>query len=183
MRSLFHVSTKSEVAVKVLVGKCCIPMSAFALFSSRECSFLEVQFDKRLPQREAEHLGPYCPIPHRAKRYTWLWTLCIWTGEEFCNLGLSWFHFAWHLLFVRFDAVFHCWAPRVLLWLTCVITPVQDHLLVLTSLIYCEYPHHHFLCQLLPLTVCPPFHGVGRQQLESKAKRTGPVNSFITLMT
>jgi len=55
VRSLFHVSTKSKVAVKVLVGKYCIPMSAFALFSSRECSFLEVQFDKRLPQREAEH--------------------------------------------------------------------------------------------------------------------------------
>ena len=74
--------------MKVLVGKCCVPMSTFAFCSSCECSFLEVQFDKRLPQHEAEHLGSYCPIPHRAKRCTWLWTLCIWPCEEFCNVGL-----------------------------------------------------------------------------------------------
>ena len=40
--SLFHVSTMSNVAVKLLVEKCSVPMSAVALCSGRESPFLEV---------------------------------------------------------------------------------------------------------------------------------------------
>ena len=42
VRSLFHVSTMSEVAVKLLMEKCFVPVSAVALCSSRESPFLEV---------------------------------------------------------------------------------------------------------------------------------------------
>ena len=58
--SLFHVSTLSKVAVKLLVEKCFVPMSAVALCSGRQSPFLEVRFDRRLPWREAEHPSPYC---------------------------------------------------------------------------------------------------------------------------
>jgi hypothetical protein len=70
VRSLFHVSTMSKVAVKLLVEKCFVPLSAVALCSGRQSPFLEVRFDRRLPRREAEHPSPYCPIPYGAKRYT-----------------------------------------------------------------------------------------------------------------
>jgi len=70
VRSLFHVSTMSKVAVKLLVEKCFVPMSAVALCSGRQSPFLEVRFDRRLPRREAEHPSPYYPIPYGAKRYT-----------------------------------------------------------------------------------------------------------------
>jgi len=66
VRSLFHVSTMSNVTVKLLVEKCFVPMSAVALCTP----FLEVRFDRRLPRREAEHPSPYCPIAYGAKRYT-----------------------------------------------------------------------------------------------------------------
>jgi len=66
VRSLFHVSTMSKVAVKLLVEKCIVPMSAVALCSGRQSPFLEVLFDRRWP----EHPSPYCPIPYGAKRYT-----------------------------------------------------------------------------------------------------------------
>ena len=42
LRSLFHVSTMSKVAVKLLVEKCFVPMSAVALCSGRQSPFLEV---------------------------------------------------------------------------------------------------------------------------------------------
>jgi len=70
MRCLFHVSTMSKVTVKLLVEKCFVPMSAFALCSGRQPPFLEDRFDRRLPWREAEHPGPYCRIPYGAKCYT-----------------------------------------------------------------------------------------------------------------
>ena len=70
VRSLFHVSAMSKVAMKLLVEKCFVPMSAVALCSGRQSPFLEVRFDRRLPRREAEHPSPYCPIPYGAKRYT-----------------------------------------------------------------------------------------------------------------
>ena len=70
VRSLFHASTMSKVAVKLLVNNCFVPMSAVALCSGRQSPFLEVRFDRRLPRREAEHPSPYCPIPYGAKRYT-----------------------------------------------------------------------------------------------------------------
>jgi len=70
VRSLFHVSTMSKMTMKLLVKKCFVPMSAVALCSGRQSPFLEVRFDRNLPRREAEHLGPYCPIPYGAKRYT-----------------------------------------------------------------------------------------------------------------
>ena len=72
VRSFFHVSTMSlsKVAVKLLVEKCFVPLSAVALCSGRQPPFLEVRFDRRLPRREAEHPSPYCPIPYGAKRYT-----------------------------------------------------------------------------------------------------------------
>jgi len=54
-RSLFHVSTMSKVAVKLLVEKCFVPMSAVALCSGRQSPFLEGRFDRRLSRREAEH--------------------------------------------------------------------------------------------------------------------------------
>jgi len=68
LRSLFHVSTMNNVAVKLLVEKYFVSMSAVALCSSRESPFLEVRFDRRWPRREAEHPGPYCLI--LAKRCT-----------------------------------------------------------------------------------------------------------------
>jgi len=68
--SLFHVSTMSNVAVKLLVDKCFVLMSAVELCSGRESQFFEVQFDRKLPRCEAEHPSPYCPIPYGAKRYT-----------------------------------------------------------------------------------------------------------------
>ena len=40
--SLFHVSTMSKVAVKLLVEKCFVPMSAVVLCSGRQSPFLEV---------------------------------------------------------------------------------------------------------------------------------------------
>jgi len=70
VRSLFHVSTMSKLTVKLLVEKYFVPMSTVDLRSGRQSQFLEVQFDRRLPRRESEHPGPYCPIPHGAKRYT-----------------------------------------------------------------------------------------------------------------
>jgi len=70
VRSLFHVLTMSKVAVKLLVEKCFVPVSAVALCSGRQSPFLEVRFDRRLFRREAEHSGPYCPIPYGAKHYT-----------------------------------------------------------------------------------------------------------------
>jgi len=70
VRSLFHVSTMSKVAVKLLVEKCFVPKSAVALCSGRQSPSLEVRFDRRLPRCEAEHPSPYCPIPYGAKRYT-----------------------------------------------------------------------------------------------------------------
>jgi len=70
VRSLFHVSKMSKVAVKLLVETCFVPMSAVALCSGCQSPFLEVWFDRRLTLREAEHLSPYCPIPYGAKRYT-----------------------------------------------------------------------------------------------------------------
>jgi len=60
----------SKVAVKLLVEKYLVPMSAVALCSGRQSPFFEVRFEKRLPRREAEHPSPYCPIPYGAKRYT-----------------------------------------------------------------------------------------------------------------
>ena len=42
VRSLFHVSTMSKVAVKLLVEKCFVPLSAVALCSGRQSLFLEV---------------------------------------------------------------------------------------------------------------------------------------------
>jgi len=69
VRSLFHVSM-SKVAMKLLVEKCFVLMSAVTLCSGRQSLFLQVRFDRRLPRREAEHLSPYCPIPHGAKCYT-----------------------------------------------------------------------------------------------------------------
>ena len=54
VRSLFHVSTMSRVAVKLLVEKCFVHMSAVALCSGRQSPFLEVRFDRRLPRREAD---------------------------------------------------------------------------------------------------------------------------------
>jgi len=42
VRSLFHVSTMSKVAVKLLVEKRFVPMSAVALCSGRQSPFLEV---------------------------------------------------------------------------------------------------------------------------------------------
>jgi hypothetical protein len=69
VRSLFHVSAMSKVAMKLLVEKCFVPMSAVALCSGRQSPFLEVRFDRRLSWREAEHSSPYCPIPYGAKRY------------------------------------------------------------------------------------------------------------------
>ena len=63
VRSLFYVSTMSNVAVELLVEKCFVYMSAIALCSGRESPFLEVRFDRRLPWREAGHPSPYCPIP------------------------------------------------------------------------------------------------------------------------
>jgi len=66
VRSLFHVSTMSKVAVKLLVVKCFVPMSAVALCNGRQSSFLEVRFDRRLPRREAEHPSPYCPMERSA---------------------------------------------------------------------------------------------------------------------
>ena len=70
MRSLFHVSTMSKVALKLLVEKYFVLMSAVALCSDGQSPFVEIRFERRLPRREAEHLGPYCPIPYGAKRYT-----------------------------------------------------------------------------------------------------------------
>jgi len=70
VRSLFHVSTMSKVAVKLLVEKFFVPLSAVTLCGGRQSPFLEVRFDRRLPWREAEHSSPYCPIPYGAKRYT-----------------------------------------------------------------------------------------------------------------
>ena len=70
VRSLFYVSTMSNVAVELLVDKCFVYMSAIALCSGRESPFLEVRFDRRLPWREAEYPGPYCPILYVVKRYT-----------------------------------------------------------------------------------------------------------------
>jgi len=48
VRSLFHVSTMSKVAVKLLVLKCFVPMSAVALCSGRQSPFLEVRFDRTI---------------------------------------------------------------------------------------------------------------------------------------
>ena len=62
VRSLFHVSTMSNVAVKLLVEKCFVPMSAVALCSGCQSPFLEVRFHRRLPRRETEHPSPYCQI-------------------------------------------------------------------------------------------------------------------------
>jgi len=70
VRSLFYVLTMGKVAVKLLVEKDFVPMSAVALCSGRQSPFLEVRFDRRLPRREAEHPSPYSPIPYGAKRYT-----------------------------------------------------------------------------------------------------------------
>jgi len=66
VRSLFQVSTMSKVSVKLLVEKCFVHMSAVVLCSGRQSKFLEVQFDRRLPRREAE----YCPILYGARYYT-----------------------------------------------------------------------------------------------------------------
>jgi len=55
VRSLFFISTMSEVAVMLQVEKCFVPMSAVALCRDRESSFLEVRFDKKLPWRDAQH--------------------------------------------------------------------------------------------------------------------------------
>ena len=65
--SLCHVSTMKKVAVKLLVEKCFVPMSAVAVCCGRQFPFLEVRFDRILPRREAEHPSPYCPIPYGAK--------------------------------------------------------------------------------------------------------------------
>ena len=40
VRSLFHVSAMSKVAIKLLVEKCFVPMSAVALCSGRQSPFL-----------------------------------------------------------------------------------------------------------------------------------------------
>jgi len=70
VRSLFHVSTISEVSMKLLMEKGFVPMSTVALCSRREFLFLEVRFDSRLPRCEIEHHGSYCPIPYEVKCYT-----------------------------------------------------------------------------------------------------------------
>jgi len=68
--SLFHDLTMSNVAVNLLGEKYFVLISTVALCSCRQSPFLEVRFDRRLPRCEAEHPGPYCPIPYGAKRYT-----------------------------------------------------------------------------------------------------------------
>ena len=68
--SLFHVSMMSKVRVKLLMEKRFVLMSAVTLCTGRQSPFLEIRFDRRLPRREAEHPGPYCPIPYGAKRYS-----------------------------------------------------------------------------------------------------------------
>jgi len=58
---------------------------------------------------------------------------CIWPCWQFSGICLPWPSLPWNFLFVRLHAFVHCWAPSVWFGLTCVINPVEDHLLASAS--------------------------------------------------
>ena len=62
---------------------------------------------------------------------------------------------------MRLDVFLHCWAPSVCFWFICVINQLKTSLDL--SLLDIKCLHHHFLCRLLLLLVCPSLRGVGHQ--------------------